>query len=296
MALTVNDELRKALDLQAGEVMLDEIFVNEIRSIVVDDTPLTHRVTRRNWPNETYRYRKHTEDPKAFWAADGAELNEPTNVDFGEVAVPMKYIYNRVEVTGPAQASIQALDIMAYSIERGARALGRKLENAILFGDSTQNPLMIDGIVKQIDKNQIDLAGEPLFLSHIDEMLDAPEYQPDTIAGSRAFGRRVNALLQAQQRFVDRMDVEGGFNVMAYRGAPIYTLDRAHGEELGNTVVAFNRREVVLAVQKDVFLEKLAKTKDSDDYMLGMYVTLAVQEVDLFHAKIENADFTIANV
>jgi hypothetical protein len=39
---------------------------------------------------------------------------------------------------------------------------------------------------------------------------------------SKKANRKLNALLQAQQRFVDTMEVKGGFRVQVYNGIPIF--------------------------------------------------------------------------
>ena len=309
MSNKINEELRKALDTSVattGSVLINEHIDREMRGLIIADSPMLNRVTRRSWPTNAYKYRIRLTDPQAFFLNDGEDLPNSQHSTWDDDVVMMKYIYNRVEVTGPEQYAVREhIDIMADQLEAGARQMARKLEKTLLFGDSAVRPKEFDGIVKKITSNVLDLdtdatgtvAKGKLYLSHLDEALDRPHYMPNTIAGSRAFGRRVNALLQAQQRFVEHIDVDGGFNVASYRGVPIYALDNTYNPdaELGSTVLMFHNTQVRFLVQRETFVEKLAKTKDSDDYMIGMYCTVAVHDENVYHAKITNADFTVTN-
>src|SRR5690606_30305413 len=289
MSNTINEELRKALTTAnsggSGDVLINEVIEREIHDLVISDSPILNRVTHKPWPTNAYTYRRRVSGPGAFFLADAADLDDAGKSEWSKETVAMKYIYSRVEVSGPMQYSVaDHKDIMADEIDNGARDLSRKLEETLIYGTGAGQSFT--GILPQIETNVLDLnkADEndpvergPLYLSQIDEALDMPHRGPTTIAGVRALGRRINALLQAQQRFVDQVDVQGGFNVMSYRGLPIYRVDNEfNGTAAANTVVLFDHRKVNFVVQRSTFVEKLAKTKDTDDYLIGMYCTAAV--------------------
>lgn len=303
MSDAINAELRKALDQAAGKDLINDIVERELHDLVITDSPILNRIVRRSWPTNAYQYRQRTAGPTAFFAADGGDLQASSKSAFDKVSVPMRYIYSRVEVTGPMQYSVrdQGINLMAYEIENGARALSRLVEEKIVTGTGTGNEFA--GLNVQITTNVKDLdnagANGKLFLSHLDEAIDMPHRAPTTIIGGRAMGRRINALLQAQQRFIDRTEIDGGFQVMTYRGLPILTVDNlmvaGEGNPLAEGVFLIDHRQVHFVVQRETFVEKLAKVKDTDDYLVGMYATLAVVDENMHHAKIVNADFAVEN-
>jgi len=186
-------------------------------------------------------------------------------------------------------ASASLLDAYQLEIELHADALVRKLEQTIISGDSAVNANEFDGLIKQIATNVSDKtsggATVLLTLSHLDEVLDLPSEYPTHIILSRAMSRRVWSLLQAQQRFLDRTEIAGGFRVPTYNDLPIVRVD-TDITGLTNTILFPDMRWVVMPINQNVTFEELAKTKDSRDFMLKMYCTLAVEGTSRYHAKL----------
>jgi hypothetical protein len=285
-------DLRKALDISAaGTELIPEVVSAGLRKFVETASPLYAETPKRAWPTNSYIFRSITGLPSADFGVDGGNLPSASTGEYDKPAVPMKYIYTRGEVTGPMiAASASLLDAYQLEIELHADALVRKLEQTIISGDSSGSD-EFDGLIKQIDTFVLNKAvGDPaapvvLTLAHLDEALDAPSQYPTHIIVSRAMGRRLWSLLQAQQRFVDRTEIAGGFRVPTYNDLPIVRVDNDI-DDLDNTVLMPDMRWVVMPVNQNVTFEELAKTKDSRDFMLKMYCTLAVEGTSRYHAKL----------
>lgn len=288
-------DLRKALDTSgnSGGVLIPEIVSQGLRRFVETRSPLYNETPKRDWPTNSYIFRSVTGLPTAAFGADGASLPSATQGTYAKPSVAMKYIYTTGSVTGPMiQAAASLLDAYQLEVELHAEALVRKLEQTIISGDSGSNAAEFDGLITQITGfvNNIGTGtGQAtptlLTLAHLDETLDKPAEYPSHIILNRAMGRRVWSLLQAQQRFVDRTEVAGGFRVPVYNDLPIIRVDNAI-TGLDNTILFPDMRYVVMPVNQQLTFEELAKTKDSRDFMLKMYCTLAVEGASRFHAKL----------
>lgn len=286
-------DLRKALDISAaGTQLIPEVVSAGLRKFVETASPLYAETPKRDWPTNSYIYRSITALPSAAFGTDGGNLPSASNGTYAKPSVAMKYIYTRGEVTGPMiAASASLLDAYQLEIELHADALVRKLEQTIISGDSATNANEFDGLTKQITNSLNVGTGTNqetttlLTLAHLDETLDKPSEYPTHIILSRAMGRRVWSLLQAQQRFVDRTEISGGFRVPTYNDLPIVRVD-TDITGLTNTVLFPDMRWVVMPINQNVTFEELAKTKDSRDFMLKMYCTLAVEGASRYHAKL----------
>lgn len=286
-------DLRKALDISAaGTQLIPEVVSAGLRKFVETASPLYAETPKRDWPTNSYIYRSITALPSAAFGTDGGSLPSASNGTYAKPSVAMKYIYTRGEVTGPMiTASASLLDAYQLEIELHADALVRKLEQTIISGDSSVNANEFDGLIKQITNSLnvgtgTDQATTTLLtLAHLDETLDKPSEYPTHIILNRAMGRRVWSLLQAQQRFVDRTEIAGGFRVPTYNDLPIVRVD-TDITGLTNIVLFPDMRWVVMPINQNVTFEELAKTKDSRDFMLKMYCTLAVEGASRYHAKL----------
>jgi HK97 family phage major capsid protein len=283
-------ELRKALNTASGtgSNLIPEVVSEGLRRFVEFRSPLYTLVPKRDWPTNTYIFRSQTALPSASFKADGATLDAADNATYAKPTVAMKYIYARGEVTGPMQAAAGSLfDAMQLEIEAHADALVREIELTLIGGDSGVTAAEFDGFTTQITQEH-DAASTALSLSHLDTALDVPADYPSHIIMSRAMGRKLWSLLQAQQRFVDRVEVEGGFRLPAYNDLPIIRVDNDADTDLATTILMPDMRWVTFAINQHITYEPLAKTKDSDDFMLKMYCTLAVEGAARYHVKMVN--------
>ncbi|HOX23988.1 MAG TPA: phage major capsid protein, partial [Elusimicrobiales bacterium] len=132
----------------------------------------------------------------------------------------------RGKVTRKLQAVGKSLlDIEAEEVENALQAVRDAEEDALINGDSTANPKQFNGIRKLIPGGQVVTAGTngaPLSLELLDAAIDLNRGVPGMLIMSKKANRKLNSLLQVQQRFVDTMEVKGGFRVQVYNGIPIF--------------------------------------------------------------------------
>jgi HK97 family phage major capsid protein len=264
-----------------GAYLLPEVVDPVIRDYVAKATPVLSVVTRVNWPTQTYWIRKRSALPSAAFSTDGGSLPSASSSTYAKVAKTVKYLYTRGEVTGPLIAAAGGVvNALQEEIRVHSGVIAERLAEAICVGDGTEDSNAgIVGIKNQIntstpgDEGGTTTASGALTLAMIDKALDDTKGEADVIMTSRAVRRKINALLQGQQRFLDRVEVGAGFRVLSYDGVPIVTDD--HYEE--DEILFFRRADAKLIVNQDFTMEMLAKTKDAEDFYIKGYFGFALE-------------------
>lgn len=277
--------IRKALDLaSSGSYLIPELVDNAIRDYATLEPVLANAVSRIPWATNTYFIRRRDALPTSTWSADGGSLPAATQSTYNKVAQSVAYLYTVGSVTGPMQEAAGSLyDALALEVEAHSRSLIEKLSTDIATATGGSSDIV--GMLYQIDTNDkmnwgstgtgvVSGSAATLSLAKIDEAIDAARGEVDLIVTSRAVRRKINALLQAQQQFVDRTEIQAGFRVLTYDGIPIVT--DLHWET--NTDILFVRRaDAKLLVHKDFTFEELAKTKDATDFMIKGYFGFSLE-------------------
>lgn len=277
--------IRKALDLAStGSYLIPEVVDNAIRDYATKEPVLANIVARVPWATNTYFIRRRDALPTAAWSTDGGSIPAASQSTYKKVSKSVAYLYTRGEVTGPMQSAAGSLyNALSLEVEAHSRALVEQLSTDIATATGSSND--ITGILHQIDTDDstnwgatgsgvVSGGAATLSLAKIDEAIDAARGEVDLMVTSRAVRRKINALLQAQQQFVDRTEVGAGFRVLSYDGLPIVT--DLHWET--NTDILFIRRaDAKLLVHQDFTYEELAKTKDSTDFMIKGYFGFALE-------------------
>ena len=291
-------DIRKALDTSAGTtgaVLVPEVIDAGIRMFVETRSPLWNIIRKFQFDGYAYAYREQNGLPVASFGAELGALPAAQNATYVERSVPIKSIYIRGELSGQLiEASRSFVNILEREIENSAMGMVRTLEQKLIAGDSGVNPNEFDGLAKwiTITVDGTDTGGAtagadgPLSLALLDQLMDAPPGGPPThLIMSLAMRRKLWSILQPQVRYMDSVEVAGGFRVPTYGGIPIIEMfDNA--AILADTVLAPDMRLVYMPVLKPLTYEELAHTRDSIDYFLKMYLTVVVEGAARHHAKL----------
>ena len=268
------------LSTSTGSYLIPEVIDPVIRDYIYRETPLLNVVTHKPWPTQTYTIRRRTGVPTATWAADGAALPSASNSAYTKDTKTVKFLYTRGEVTGPMiVAAAGTVNALQEEIRVSSREIARMLTASICTGDESPAE-EISGILNQVpagtpgDQGGTIASGAQLKLSTLDEAIDATLGEGNVILCSRKIRRKINSLLQAQQRFNDTIDVGGGFRVPTYDGIPILS---DLNWETNTDIIIFNREDAKLLVNQDFMYTPLAKTKDSEDYFIKGYFGFAME-------------------
>ncbi len=256
-----------------------------ITEIIEYKNPLRQSVPRKQRGSDSWLLNRRTAaagNTVAQWIND---VSEP-DIDRGayeRVSFPFRTILARGRVTRFAKDAGASLnDLVAEEIEARSRAFRDMEENAMFYGDNTANSLQPDGLDLLVTGNQrisagTALGGTDLTLAMIDETMDVAIGGPDMICASKTGRRTINALLQAQQRFVDTIEVKGGFRVLSYDDVPIFASTNIPdnfyfdgNQILGSTgdtsqLFVVDTNEFWVGYLNDVTITPLAKTSSQFD-------------------------------
>ena len=205
-------------------------------------------------------------------------------------------VYRKVQKTGASIA-----DLMREELEGKAIELRDAEEFRTFWGHSpTPNTKQFPGLNSYLNAHTGQVValtntgtGVTLTLEAMDQAIDLCLGNPGLILTSRVGRRKLNALLQAQQRFTDLIEIKGGFKVMSYNGIPVLpcttipdTLNITSGGTIsaltGGSSTAFfvvDLQDVFMSVLTEPSLLPLARTTSQyEEFDMFMDETLVVRD------------------
>jgi hypothetical protein len=221
------EQLKKALDMASAGGALQQPMIDKVLQELIEvNNPLRVNLPRKSGSGSEWILNQRTSRGAGAGFVNDTEEPSETQGTYLQKSFPYKTILDRRKVTRKLQAVGKTLlDIEADEVESGLQNVRDSEENALINGDSSVNPKQFDGLRKIIPAGQSIIAGPngaPLTLDLMDSAIDLNRGNPGMIIMSKKANRKLNSLLQAQQRFTDTMAVKGGFQVQTYNGIPIF--------------------------------------------------------------------------
>lgn len=305
----------------AGYGMIPVYVDPRIVDVTRKETPLVELIPRVTNQGMTADYNKITAKGGGFTAAEDAALAE-TNDTYERASTGIKFLYAVGRVTGPTQAAQPSYMLEGFQSSGGglgtspfsnvaspnakqlevimkARELRELEENLIVNGDATTDATQFSGIVKlQATTNVVDLDGAALTYDDIETailyaiqdggrpklgvaspsvvkdirkiIIDTYRYSPTDMSGSLPFGIPASIVL----------------DTMAGRVPVIFS--RFLSDTSGAKQIFFLDTDwIEMRVLQDMTYEDLAKTNDSQKFMLKIYECLIMRNT-AFNAFIDD--------
>jgi len=296
------ENIKKALDVSGAASALVQIEVDKVVAQLMDyKNPLRQNLPRKKGSGDAWYIVRRT--PGSTGAAfvddtDNLATLEETG-SYQRVSFPYKTLATRGKVTRKLQRiGMSYIDVLAAEIEAKTLEFRNKEDYAILMGDSDSNSKEFDGLDKlckdygQTVVTTSNAGGAAITLAKLDEVIDkVTAGEPDMIICSRRTRRQLTAALQASQRFVNTVEVKGGFKLLAYNGIPIYVSTNIpdtgsfDGSDItwdGNgdcsALYVVSTDHVWVGVLTDVTVQPLAKTTTQyDEFEIIEDFTLVVR-------------------
>jgi hypothetical protein len=220
------EQLKKALNIaNAGGPLQQPLVDSVLQELIEVNNPLRQNLPRKPGSGSDWILNQRTARGAGGFVDDTDEPAD-SNSAYQQKKFTYKTIIQRGKVTRKLQAVGKSLlDIEAEEVASALQVIRDTEESALINGDSTVDPKQFDGLRKLVPNGQVVSAGvngAPLTLDLLDEAIDLNRGNPNMIIMSKKTNRKLNALLQAQQRFVDTTEVTGGFRVQVYNGIPIF--------------------------------------------------------------------------
>jgi hypothetical protein len=271
-------------------------------------TPWTTLVPRVSNMGITADYNKITAKGAAVSAAEDAALSDVTDTEARE-STRIKYLYSIGRVTGPTQAAMPSYIVSGlepsgsgitnttfgsptapnakqYEVLKRARALQEKEESLIWTGDASTTATDFSGLPKlQATTNQLDKSGAALDWADIET---AVQYAFDDSGRPNIAGCDSSSLADIRKIMIDNfrytpgsMRGTAGFGVEApvvieTMVGPVPVVPSQYLlNTTGNKQIFFlDMSTVEMRVLQDTTYEDLAKTNDSQKFMLKKYECL----------------------
>jgi HK97 family phage major capsid protein len=220
-------QLKKALDIAGAGGTFQQPLVDQVLQELIEiNNPLRQNLPRKPGSGSDWILNQRTARGAGGSFVDDTDEPVETQASYVQKKFPYKTIIQRGKVTRKlAAVGKSLLDIEAEEVSNALQGVRDAEEDALINGDSTVNPKQFNGLRKLIPPAQTvvaDTNGAPLSLDLMDSVVDLNRGNPNMIIMSKKANRKLNALLQAQQRFVDTVEVTGGFRVQVYNGIPIF--------------------------------------------------------------------------
>lgn len=304
----------KALNTQTGgagtagyalvPVYVDPKIIDQTRKY----TPLCEIIPRVSNLGMTADYNVITAKGGGFVAAEDSALSEKNNT-YDRKSTSIKFLYAVGRVTGPARAAIPSYALAGFQPGSGqsmaspfsdstapnakqlevlvqARALKELEENLIINGDTDDDSNEFNGIIdlmsttNTVDKNTSDLSLEDINTA-IQYAFDDGGRPNIAVCGSAVYND-ILTLLQARIGYMQStQQVLWGFQsiVLHTMVGPVTVIPSMYMSNVsGSKSIYFLDLSVVeMRVLQDMVYEDLAKTNDSEKFMLKMYEALIIR-------------------
>ena len=164
-------------------------------------------------------YEEKRENNDVQWIDELEDIPSANAESFVEVKDKMKTIVAPIEASMMAQMGNKQFNILARRLEKKFIDVNTLTDKSILEGTGTASSKDFKGLSEGIKSHNIDLAGEKISESVIDDMLEDlnnDNSHPDVIVCSYGVAKQLKALVAPYRRFNDKIDIGLGHRVISY--------------------------------------------------------------------------------
>jgi hypothetical protein len=242
----MNQLLEKALSTSTGSgALYDDVRDRAIASEIDTRHPLWANLDKKNGQGAAYLFSRKT--ARAGAAAFVSETGQAANGDasYASVSEAFRVLSALGSYTQLAQVAGQGyIELQKQAVSDSLDDWADEAEERLITGTGVApQPTGLNTFFDAYTSQQLSLGvnGGALTLLKLDEGIDlvtAFGGKPDMIVTSNRTRREINALLQAQQRFMEVKDVRAGFRVRSYDDIPIFDSRHVVNEVQGTSTVA----------------------------------------------------------
>lgn len=237
---TSMSEVREALTAAGASALVPKIISRALLEYQRRYAPVIAAIPSIKWDTDVYFFNRRDANPNGGAVTDGG-ARPMTNSTYNQVGFQMKHTQIIGGVTGYAQAvtSGQIGDLLGKEVDGALKGMYWDLETYTMWGNAAATlngayPLFdgFDSMVSTFSgtgQNCLDWKGAALTLGALDQLADMVENNAAMsvfnsswmyVLSNTAYSK-MSQLLQAQQRFNDRVEVAAGLLVPTYRDIPL---------------------------------------------------------------------------
>lgn len=230
------EALNRALTVSgAGNVLLQTNINRVVQMLTLREFGAQATLPRKPGSgNAAYINRRTAGTTGGEWVADTDTATEEVG-SYAQVSFTYRTLLTKGQVTRKLIATGRSYgDVLAQELAGKSEDFANIFESALLIGNAGAggNANQINGLLTLINAQSGQVVaqttaagGDDLTLAKLDAAIDkvkgAGSRSDLVIYASFHGARKLNATLQAQQRFVNETEIDGGFRVNTYNGIPI---------------------------------------------------------------------------
>ena len=266
----------------AGYVPMPLMYDNAVIDITRKFTPIKGLIPKVTNQGLTANYYRLTARGSASWGAENPALNE---VDDTKELLSSSIKYCRIvgRVTGVAEVGGAHFEsTMRSEMLQKTQTLNETIEDALINGDTDSDPNQPDGLIQLLSANNTDLSGAVPTLEDVDTLVNdcfidkgAPNLLiTDPYTASNLKNQIMN-VVRYQNPYTS---VAWGLQALSINTVvgeiPMIVSQFMPTTATQRRVLCVNTNFLEQRVLQDITFQRLAKTDDSEKFMLKVYMTL----------------------
>lgn len=266
----------------AGTAMVPVTVDSQIVDRTVKETPLRVMIPRRACRGLTYDYIPLTAKGGAYFGLEGNALADVADT-YTRVSVPIKFLYAKGRVTGPAIAAMRGfIDPQALDLQVKTASIAEKEESAIINGDLATTPEEFNGLIKLITTNTTNMSSTLPTLAQL-----RAEYTTSYNANGQVVVSVTDKTTHSYVKsllFEVQRNVEPATGILSFGIPDAFVLDGVMwitdkfmptGSN-AKRVLNLDMRYLFMAVLQDLTYEEKASENDTYVYLLKEYLALVL--------------------
>ena len=284
--LIMKDEFSKAVNVgaassSAGYAFTPIVWDQDVIDITRRMTPLLTLIPKVTNKGKAAYYYRITARGEAEWGAEDPAIAESDDTGV-ESFESIKYLRVAGRVTGVAQiAGAHFESSMQRQVINKTQSINEEIERCMLVGDASTNPYEHDGLQKMLptDNGSADL-NAAITLSDVEDMVDNcldDKGAPNLLITDFHTVTALKRQMMDYVRYVPKMELAWGLKTIAINTSvgdiPIIGSQFMPTADGSRRVFCVNTNYLSQRILQDITFERLAKTSDSEKFLLKSYRT-----------------------
>lgn len=266
----------------AGYALTPLAYDPRVVDITRFQTPLLSMIPKVTNMGTTANYYRVTDKGRGKWGSEQGALEEDDSKKELK-SEPIKYCRTVGKVTGVADiGSKHFIDSIMQEVLLKTAALNEELEDTLLNGDSSTNPLEHDGLIKQLQYNEVDMSGEAVSLSDVKSLVAECWMQkgrPNLIVTDAHTAQELENQMMDFVRYINPVQMTPfGLDALTlntqFGRLPVISSQFMPVDSGQRRILAIDTMHVEQRVLQDIIFTPLAKTDDSEKFFLKTYRTM----------------------
>ena len=264
----------------AGYAFTPIVWDQDVIDITRRMTPLLTLIPKVTNKGKAAYYYRITERAAAAWGSEDPALAESDDTG-AQTFETIKYLRTVGRVTGVAQiAGAHFESSMQRQVINKVQSLNEEMERCMLIGNATSNPLEHDGLQQILTANKTADLAAAITLSDVEDLVDDcldDKGAPNLLITDYHTVTALKRQMMDYVKYVPKAELAWGLKTIAINTSvgdiPIIGSQFMPTTSGSRELYCVNTNYLAQRVLQDITFERLAKTSDSEKFLLKTYRT-----------------------